>query len=1239
MLRINTLGGLAITRDGEPVTGLATRKVEALLVYLACTGGSHAREVLAERFWAERAAGRALGNLRVALTSLRKEVGDYLLISRDAVSMQPGASVWLDAAQLEEQLRAGQLEEAVALYRGEFLSGFYVRGCPGFEDWLTLERERLRRLALDALRDLVDHHLQAGDYRAGIAQAARLLELDPLLEEAHRQLMRLLAYDGQRGAALAQYETCRRVLQDELGVEPDEETARLYQQIHDGELEVPALPSVREPEAVATAPAFLAEAGEVAPRPVFVARERELARLDGFLQRALAGQGRVVFVTGGPGRGKTALLDAFARQAMDVHGDLLVASGTCNAYSGLGDPYLPFREAMDMLTGDVEARWAAGTITREHAQRLWDALPAAVEALLDHGPHVVGAMVRGGPLLARATGADTGSAPWLERLRERVEREQSHSQGLEQTHLFQQITNLLHALAAKHPLLLILDDLQWADTASIGLLFHLGRRLEGSPILVAGAYRPEEIALGREGERHPLEQVLAEFKRAFGDVWLDLAEVPQPEGRRFVDAFLQTEPNRLGEDFRQALFEHTSGHPLFTVELLRTMQERGDLVQDSSGCWVEGSALDWDTLPARVEGVIEARIGRLNEELREFLSVASVEGEAFTGQVVARVLEVDERQALRWLSRELGGRHRLVREQSALFVDRQRLSRYRFAHALFQQYLYNDLGDAERMLLHGEIAGVLEELYHGHLEEVAVSLARHYSKAGDEGRALRYFTLAGDMALASYAHQEAEAHYRRALELAPAEAERAHLLAGLGEALFRLGQLDEALQALREGIGLYQALGNPDGVAGLYSRLARVAWWTGDHAGALRLCEEGLEAVAGASESREQAQLLHEAARAVHFAFLPEKARLLCQRALEMAERLGAVDVEIDALATLGMLCDTPQEGLKALERAAKLAEEGGFLDLAGRAHNNLAALWSNLQGDSRTARQHTMRSVALAQQTGDIPKELFARSNAIGDAAMMGDLEEAAAHLLRMRHLAAELADPGEASWMILDGEATIQWYRGDWVYAARFARERLPEAHRLGDLQNEAGFGHQLADALLEAHFAARESDIHELLEAERALTRVLEIMEAWSNSLRFAQCHCLLSALFASQGRLEEAHSHLEEARRCARYCPQTGFEAAVLWAEGRLALAEARWSEAGAAFELMVGLREQLGLRWHWARGLIDWAEALMASGEAASLQRAEDLLRQSQSAFEEMGAPGYAAVVQDRLEALAAIRKG
>ena len=139
--------------------------------------------------------------------------------------------------------------------------------------------------------------------------------------------------------------------------------------------------------------------------------EWELAQLGAFLARALAGHGRVCFVTGGPGSGKTALMHAFALRAMEAHPDLLVVRGNCNAYSDVVDPFLPFRDAMAMLSGDVEAKRDAGSITREHAQRLWAALPLVVQALLDHVPQLLDVLVPGAALLSRAVLAEKAGAP------------------------------------------------------------------------------------------------------------------------------------------------------------------------------------------------------------------------------------------------------------------------------------------------------------------------------------------------------------------------------------------------------------------------------------------------------------------------------------------------------------------------------------------------------------------------------------------------------------------------------------------------------------------------------------------------------------------------------------------------------------------------------------------------------------------------------------------------------------
>src|SRR5262249_20401708 len=153
-------------------------------------------------------------------------------------------------------------------------------------------------------------------------------------------------------------------------------------------------------------------------------------------------------------------------------------------------------------------------------------------------------------------------------------------------------------------------------------------------------YRPDDVALGRDGERHPLDRVLNEIKRYYGDVCINLEERTEQDGQAFINALLDKQPNRLGPTFRESLLAHTGGHALSTAEWLQDMQERGDILRDQEGRWVEGAQLNWDLLPARVEGVIAERIARLPDDLRDILTTASVEGMEFTTQVVARVHNV-----------------------------------------------------------------------------------------------------------------------------------------------------------------------------------------------------------------------------------------------------------------------------------------------------------------------------------------------------------------------------------------------------------------------------------------------------------------------------------------------------------------------------------------------------------------------------------------------------------------------
>ena len=145
---------------------------------------------------------------------------------------------------------------------------------------------------------------------------------------------------------------------------------------------------------------------------------------------------------------------------------------------------------------------------------------------------------------------------------------------------------MLKALSKDHTLILVLDDLQWADSGSLNLLFHLARDLKNCRILLLGTYRPDDVALGRDGARHPLELILNELKRYNGDIIIDLSNSSSDESRTFTNELINSEPNDLDATFREKLFAHTDGHPLFAVELLRNLQERGSLLKDQDGCWI-----------------------------------------------------------------------------------------------------------------------------------------------------------------------------------------------------------------------------------------------------------------------------------------------------------------------------------------------------------------------------------------------------------------------------------------------------------------------------------------------------------------------------------------------------------------------------------------------------------------------------------------------------------------------------
>ncbi len=1022
-LALHLLGPPRIEREGVPIK-VDTRKAIALLAYLGVTGQSQRRSSLINLLWPEydRTRGRAV--LRRTLYALQKALtGTWLDVDREEIGLNVDADIWVDVTQFRRQLAqctthghppteacaacVAPLTEAVALYRGDFLSGFGLKDSVNFDDWAFFQADVLRGELAGALERLVRWHTAQRQFEPAVGYARRRLALDPLDEEAHCELMQLYAWSGQRSAALRQYEECVAVLDDQLGVSPEEATTGLYEAIKAGR--APPPPSPEHPvDLRAPPPSFLDQEG-VLERPVFVARQRELVQLAGFLDAALAGQSRVVFVTGDAGCGKTALLQEFAWRAQTAHPDLVVAWGHGNAHTGVGDPYLPFREVLDQLTGDVEAQFAAGAMTGEQARRLWYLLPLAVEALVEAGPDLVDLFVPGPAVLRRAAAFTPwpGGSARLAQLKELVRRKATTpgNPNLQQTALFEQYTRVLRALARQKPLLLALDDLQWADGGSVNLLFHLGRRMEGSPLLIVGAYRPAEVALGRqpspfstepawdeargdvgaERGRHPLEPVVHEFKRVFGEIEVNLERAA---GRQFVDAFLDSEPNRLDDAFRETLYQHTLGYPLFTVELLRGMQDRGDLVRDREGRWVQGAALDWEALPARVEAVIAERIACLPERLQDLLTVASVEGETFTAEVLAEVQAADERETVGCLSDTLDRRHRLVSARGVLRVGGRRLSQYRFRHILFQKHLYHSLDSVERVHLHQAVGTALESMVGERAEHAAIQLARHFQEAGIVDKAVDYLRQAGERARRLYANQDAIGTLRRALELlaeVPSDAapgpwrqeSAIRLYESLGDVLEWTGEHEEARAAYQAALGHV-----PPGDRFVEARLHRKAgnvWRLQHRHEEARQAYDRAERALGqgvpelAPEGRQEwVQIQLE--RMWLYYWLGEWREIseLAEQARPVINQCGAPRQRISFLLSLGSIVwrrdrYVVSEEIIALCREAldisKELEDAGEIAWA-RFGLGFNQLW---HGDFDEAEQQMRAALALAEQTGDI--------------------------------------------------------------------------------------------------------------------------------------------------------------------------------------------------------------------------------------------------------------------------------
>ncbi len=1191
--RLAVLGSPQLTRD-EQVLQFSTRKELALVIYLALERRSQPRQHLARLLWPESEEQQARTSLRVALQRLRDALGEpssreesfasLLSLQGNGLALNPAVAFEVDVEQLQaawlrtqqmpharlmsssasseaRSLRV-QLEAALAQVRGPFLERFVVRDAAPFEAWMQAQRDFWQRRIMDICEQLVNLQEREGAVAAALETARRWLALDPLNEAAARQLMRQHLTLGNRHLALQVYEGLVERLASELHARPEAETMLLAEQLRQA-----ALPARRGSAATtasdAQVPAFLVSTP-------LVGREEELGQLMKRYQHAKSGQGQVVLLEGEAGIGKSRLAREFLRWVGAHEGEVL--SGRAFEVGGR----LPYQPLIDALRPRLD---------------------------LENAPE---------DLLADVWLAELSRL--LPELRERYPDLPLPSQEEQQTRpqLFEAVTRLLQAWAQRRPLVLWIDDVQWADVASLDLLQFVAEHLPRRAV-------PFLLLLSLRSEERDTSTALASWLRAVSRMEWVHRVVLLPLSQQAAVQLVQQLPRQesSSELVVQAgawLYQQGKGIPFYLLELLKGLIE-GDMMQAGSG-GDEGRLLDLGRLltlvrqgqvvvPATVRAVIRERLARLSPTARALLQAGAVLDQWSTFPGLVAVAGLSEEEGLAALDEALG--FRFLQERRQRRGQREWVF-YVFGHDLQRQVVSQEIGAARRRILHRRAFDILRG------ESMpAAEQARHAQGAGIEQEAIHWNVVAGDEALAVFGIRDAIRFYERARALLdaqigePGQQEEQHLLLQLGRAYELNRQLDAARQlyetlctsgqrrqdhalcalALNRLVQvLAQDPANLPRVRALLREARQVAEPSGDEA----LLKETLwneyqqggaawdqEALAAWGEQKivlfqEAQHWLTIAQSLTGFVYdnpqmTPwERARTSAEQAIALYQQQGQSEMEAYGWAVLcaaQIQQDELQETIVSLRRAEALSLESGSLTGQTIATGVLAYALM-LEGSYEEAWQRAHETITNARRLGFIPlleEDLFI----LGDVVLLfGQTEQAKKSYQEGLALSERLAVGGDIE-LLSTRLCMLSAQQGDWSEALVYAR--MAQAAR-----DESVLPMFQAPAWHEIETWLRAD---ERTEAEREIMRLRQrvgINRRQRISLLRSQ-----AVLARWDGKLDEAMALLQGAASIARAIGLPGDLWSVQEALGELYEQLGQTERARASFMQVVQVLEELAGR--------------------------------------------------------------
>lgn len=900
-----------------------------------------------------------------------------------------------------------------------------------------------------------------------------------------------------------------------------------------------------------------------------VDRKDELALLKALLEKSLRGNGQVAFVAGEGGVGKTRLVQELGRYAQEK-GALFIVGRSFEEEAVV--PYSPWVETIRSLLRQDSGLQLAKTMTRTLAMVARIVPEVAVES------------------------KELGIKGWISGF-ERTDLVAGTE--VDRIRLFQAVTDFLIHASSLRPVVLFLDDILWADAASLQLLHYVCRRIGDQRVLLVATYRDVELS-----KQHPLARLILDLNR-------DRVLRQISLNRLTSDYVAEIISNHLGggtvlPEFAKLVYTRTGGNPFFVEEVIRLLADESRICKTEKG-WTLKEIGNVE-IPSTVRALIEHRVSRLGVDLIQTLSLGSAMGMDFRYELLRKVTAQEDETLIAQLEKAA---------QAGLLIEK-RVGRdvfFAFPDEQIKDYFYSELSLIRKRKTHARIAQAMEELYQAQKDEHLEELAYHYIQAGEIVKAAEFSLEAGDRAARLHAYPEAKKHYQNVLELLDENEKNARLkvLIKLGDASSQTGESKEAIDHYNEALGLSAQLKQNLKTVEIYSDLGHVAWYNeSDKQRAISYFREGMKASNQGEETPERAALLQDAGRLLIITREPVEGHLLCEEALRIARKVDAFPVQSHAIQSLALGLKPGREHkdqiLRYMEEALKIALDHEVVDAATRAFDNLGCQYAFIRADYAKTQEILQRGIDYARRNSVLHQgAIMEAEQAIFAYLPLGKWDKAFEVANTSFHVSSEYNFMNGLS-MSLMALGVVNLFQG----ALERAEDYLSQAYPLTQ-KNQITEWTYLCDWALGRLYLEKG-------QYEKAENHLLSAADVRLHGAYISIHESLfeLVKLYLSMGNSAKAREIYQQLHRAAEELDEPWAYAYERWAAGLLAKTERDLPMAADAFMQSNELWNKLGHRYNTALTDLEIGQTLYKSGNHTEFATH---VEKAKIVFKELGAKG------------------